>query len=63
LKFIPRFRRIPRRSSKGAVGDCRSELGKLLVAGFVKAFYARAKLAKEAKRDRSGTTVLQRKET
>src|SRR5258707_9036886 len=36
-------------------GICRSELGKLLVVGSVRAFYARAKWPKRPKRDRSET--------
>ena len=44
-------------------GICRSELGKLLVVGSVRAFYARAKLAKEAKKRQVWDTVGQRNET
>src|SRR5437773_9486876 len=44
-------------------GFARSELGKLLVVGSVRAFYARAKLAKEAKKRQVWDTVGQRKET
>ena len=38
-------------------GFAESELGKFLVVGSVKDFYARAKLAKEAEKRQSWTTV------
>jgi len=43
-------------------GICRSELGKLLVADRARAFYARTKLAKEAKKRQVWDTVGQKKE-
>jgi hypothetical protein len=49
--------------STSAVGICRSELGKLLVVGSVRAFYARAKLVKEAKKRQVWDMVGHRKET
>jgi hypothetical protein len=44
-------------------GICRSQLGKLLVAGSVRAFYARAKLAKGAKKRLVWDNVGQKKKT
>jgi len=44
-------------------GTCPSELGKLLVVGSVRAFYARTKLAKEAKKRQVWDIVGHRKET